>query len=51
MFQAQTIANFWLAFEKSVNIIPVINKIDLKDVKIDRVSFILLMIFTHKWFH
>uniref|UniRef100_A0A8R1DH99 Translation factor GUF1 homolog, mitochondrial n=1 Tax=Caenorhabditis japonica TaxID=281687 RepID=A0A8R1DH99_CAEJA len=33
--QAQTIANFWLAFEKNIQMIPVINKIDLPgaDVK------------------
>ena len=33
--QAQTIANFFLAFESGVQIIPVINKIDLKTAKIE----------------
>jgi translation elongation factor EF-4 len=33
--QAQTIANFFLAFELGVQVIPVINKIDLKTAKID----------------
>jgi translation elongation factor EF-4 len=27
--QAQTVANFWLAFEAGLNIIPVINKVRL----------------------
>ena len=33
--QAQTIANFFLAFELGVQVVPVINKIDLKTAKID----------------
>jgi translation elongation factor EF-4 len=32
--QAQTIANFFLAFEANLNIIPIINKIDLKTARI-----------------
>jgi translation elongation factor EF-4 len=32
--QAQTIANFFLAFEANLNIIPIINKIDLKSAKV-----------------
>ena len=36
--QAQTIANFWLAFEKNIQIIPVINKIDLPGADIKSVS-------------
>uniref|UniRef100_A0A915BX88 Tr-type G domain-containing protein n=1 Tax=Parascaris univalens TaxID=6257 RepID=A0A915BX88_PARUN len=36
--QAQTIANFWLAFERGLTIIPVINKIDLKGVDIAEVE-------------
>ncbi|CAJ0916678.1 unnamed protein product, partial [Mesorhabditis belari] len=36
--QAQTIANFWLAFDRSVQIIPVINKIDLKGVNVEKVE-------------
>ncbi len=33
--QAQTLANFYLAFEAGLHIIPVINKIDLKTAKPD----------------
>lgn len=33
--QAQTIANFFLAFEAGIKIIPVINKIDLKTANIE----------------
>lgn len=33
--QAQTIANFFLAFESGIKIIPVINKIDLKTANIE----------------
>ncbi|KHN86266.1 Translation factor GUF1 -like protein, mitochondrial [Toxocara canis] len=36
--QAQTIANFWLAFERGLAIIPLINKIDLKGVNIAQVE-------------
>uniref|UniRef100_F1KWG9 Translation factor GUF1 homolog, mitochondrial n=1 Tax=Ascaris suum TaxID=6253 RepID=F1KWG9_ASCSU len=36
--QAQTIANFWLAFERGLTIIPVINKIDLKGANIAEVE-------------
>ncbi|KAF4091399.1 hypothetical protein AMELA_G00036490 [Ameiurus melas] len=36
--QAQTVANFYLAFEAQLNIIPVINKIDLKNADPDRVE-------------
>ncbi|PIC43105.1 hypothetical protein B9Z55_009977 [Caenorhabditis nigoni] len=36
--QAQTIANFWLAFEKNIQIIPVINKIDLPGADIKSVE-------------
>lgn len=32
--QAQTIANFFLAFELGIKIIPVLNKIDLKTAKV-----------------
>lgn len=35
--QAQTVANFYLAFEKDLVIIPVLNKIDLKNADPDRV--------------
>ncbi|PAV58395.1 hypothetical protein WR25_23936 [Diploscapter pachys] len=36
--QAQTIANFWMAFESNVTIIPVINKIDLQGANIEKVE-------------
>ncbi|VDL77070.1 unnamed protein product [Nippostrongylus brasiliensis] len=36
--QAQTIANFWLAFERNIEIIPVINKIDLSGADIPKVE-------------
>ncbi|EPB65729.1 GTP-binding domain protein [Ancylostoma ceylanicum] len=35
--QAQTIANFWLAFERNINMIPVINKIDLSGANMPKV--------------
>ncbi|XP_033218031.1 translation factor GUF1 homolog, mitochondrial isoform X3 [Belonocnema kinseyi] len=35
--QAQTVANFYLAFERDLKVIPVINKIDLKNANPDRV--------------
>lgn len=36
--QAQTVANFYLAFGKDLIIIPVLNKIDLKNADPDRVT-------------
>lgn len=36
--QAQTVANFYLAFEAQLEIIPVINKIDLKNADPERVE-------------
>jgi translation elongation factor EF-4 len=36
--QAQTVANFYLAFESELSIIPALNKIDLKGAKPDEVS-------------
>ncbi|GMS89250.1 hypothetical protein PENTCL1PPCAC_11425 [Pristionchus entomophagus] len=36
--QAQSIANFWLAFERNVTIIPVINKIDIQGVNVHEVE-------------
>ncbi|KAM4621547.1 translation factor Guf1, mitochondrial isoform 2-T2 [Polymixia lowei] len=36
--QAQTVANFYLAFEAQLTIIPVINKIDLKNADPERVE-------------
>uniref|UniRef100_A0A5S6Q3D8 Translation factor GUF1 homolog, mitochondrial n=1 Tax=Trichuris muris TaxID=70415 RepID=A0A5S6Q3D8_TRIMR len=34
--QAQTVANFWLAFEMGLTIIPVLNKCDSKDARPDQ---------------
>lgn len=36
--QAQTMANFYLAFDQDLKIIPVINKIDLANAQIERVT-------------
>jgi len=36
--QAQTVSNFFLAFDKDLHIIPVLNKIDLKSADPDGVS-------------
>lgn len=36
--QAQTMANFYLAFDQNLTIIPVINKIDLANAQIERVT-------------
>ena len=36
--QAQTVANFYLAFEQELAIIPVMNKIDLKVARPDEVA-------------
>ncbi len=36
--QAQTVANFYLAFERDLVVIPVLNKIDLKTAKPEEVS-------------
>lgn len=36
--QAQTMANFYLAFEQDLTIIPVINKIDLANADVERVA-------------
>ncbi|MFC1894971.1 translation elongation factor 4 [Candidatus Dependentiae bacterium] len=36
--QAQTMANFYLAFEQDLVIIPVLNKIDMVNADIDRIS-------------
>lgn len=37
-FQAQTVANFYLAFSKNLVIIPILNKIDLKHARPDLVT-------------
>jgi len=33
--QAQTVANFWLAFEQGIEIIPVVNKVDLPHADVE----------------
>ncbi|XP_008109861.1 translation factor GUF1, mitochondrial [Anolis carolinensis] len=43
--QAQTVANFYLAFEAQLSIIPVINKIDLKNADPERVENQIEMVF------
>lgn len=43
--QAQTVANFFLAFELDLTIIPVLNKIDLKLAKPDEVSKQVMQLF------
>ena len=36
--QAQTVANFFLAYEQSLAIVPVLNKIDMTSADPDRVA-------------
>ncbi len=43
--QAQTMANFYLAFEQDLTIVPVINKIDLPTANIERVQGELYKLF------
>lgn len=43
--QAQTVANFYLAFTKDLEIIPVLNKIDLKNANPDAVALQLQNLF------
>ena len=43
--QAQTVANFFLAFELDLTVIPVLNKVDLKLAKPDEVSKQLVQLF------
>lgn len=43
--QAQTISNFWLAFEANLTIVPVINKIDLDHADVPNVLVQLKSIF------
>lgn len=44
--QAQTVANFYLAFGKDLVIVPVLNKIDLKNAQPDLVKEQLFNLFT-----
>ncbi len=43
--QAQTMANFYLAFDQNLAIIPIINKIDLPSADIDRIAKELKQLF------
>ncbi|HRN77939.1 MAG TPA: translation elongation factor 4 [Candidatus Dependentiae bacterium] len=46
--QAQTMANFYLAFDQDLSIIPVLNKIDLPNADPDRISHQLESLFDFK---
>lgn len=46
--QAQTVANFYLAFAKDLIIVPVINKIDLKNANPEKVCGQLQSLFDIK---
>ena len=46
--EAQTIANLYLALEQNLTIIPVINKIDLPNADIPRVTEELMRVFGFK---
>lgn len=43
--QAQTVANYYLAKSKNLAIVPVLNKVDLKNADPDRVSMELMTLF------
>ena len=46
--QAQTMANFYLAFEQDLTILPVINKIDMANADVEKVSRELAILFDYK---
>ncbi|MCX5924687.1 MAG: translation elongation factor 4 [Candidatus Dependentiae bacterium] len=46
--QAQTIANFYLAFEQDLVIVPVLNKIDLPNADIERITNQMTSVFDFK---
>ncbi len=46
--QAQTLANFYKAFEAELTIVPVINKIDLKHARPDAVAAQMEQLFDMK---
>ncbi len=46
--QAQTMANFYLAFEQDLTILPVINKIDMANADVDKVARELAALFDYK---
>lgn len=43
--QAQTVANYYLAKSKNLAIVPVLNKVDLKNADPDRVSMEMMTLF------
>ncbi len=46
--QAQTMANFYLAFEQDLTILPVVNKIDMANADVDKVARELAILFDYK---
>ena len=46
--QAQTMANFYLAFEQDLTILPVVNKIDMANADVDKVARELAVLFDYK---
>ena len=46
--QAQTMANFYLAFEQDLTILPVVNKIDMANADVDKVARELSILFDYK---
>ena len=46
--QAQTVANFWLAFEQSIEIVPVINKVDLPHANVEGTRAQMRAVFDEK---
>lgn len=45
--QAQTVANFYLAFEAQLTIIPVINKVDVTETYFKRIKRFIHAISSH----
>lgn len=46
--QAQTMANFYLAFEQDLTILPVVNKIDMANADVEKVARELAILFDYK---
>ncbi len=46
--QAQTMANFYLAFEQDLTILPVVNKIDMANADVDKIARELAILFDYK---
>lgn len=45
--QAQTVANFFLAFDQNLAIVPVLNKIDMVSAEPDKVAEEMQQVITH----